>query len=58
MTAMAADRLLVVHHDDSQTRYEQVRYRPGRDSVRVVDADGREIEHEDVLRVHAEWDAR
>jgi hypothetical protein len=48
---MHADRLVVVHHDDRETEYEDVHYWPWRDGVSILDADGVElVKHEDVLR--------
>jgi hypothetical protein len=49
-----ADRLVVVHHDDRETVYEQVTYCPWRDGVTVY-RDGVQIaRHDDVLTLHTE----
>jgi hypothetical protein len=47
-----ADSLVVVHHDDTRTRYTDVRYQLHRDGVRIWCADG---EHalSDILMCHA-----
>jgi hypothetical protein len=47
-----ADMLTVVHHDDTRTRYEDVRYELHRDGIRIWSADG---EHAltDILMTHA-----
>jgi hypothetical protein len=49
-----ADRLVVVHHDDSETLYEKVSYCPWPGGVTVY-RDGVQIDrHDDVLTLHAE----
>jgi hypothetical protein len=35
-----ADTLTVVHHDDTRTRYEDVRYELLRDGIRIWSAEG------------------
>lgn len=47
-----ADTLTVVHHDDTRTRFKDVRYQLHRDGVRIWSSDG---EHaiSDVLMTHA-----
>ncbi|WP_169792418.1 hypothetical protein [Actinoplanes rectilineatus] len=50
MAHLYADVLLVVHHDDTRTAYEQVSYCPWRGGVTVYQ-DGEEIIHDDVLDV-------
>ncbi len=48
-----ADELLVVHHDDEETRYFEVTYCPWRGGVSVY-RDGELIaEHDDVLDTRA-----
>ena len=47
-----ADRLTVVHHDDTQTLYTDVRYALDRDGVRIRTAHG-DVAFTDVLTVHA-----
>jgi hypothetical protein len=49
MAATYADELLVVHHNDDETRYEQVSYCPWPGGVTVY-RDGEEIVIHDVLR--------
>jgi len=46
------DTLTVVHHDDTRTRYSDVRYELHRDGIRIWSADG---EHTitDILMTHA-----
>lgn len=50
-----ADRLTVVHHDDSTTEYDDVRYTLTAAGVRILDADGGEqlLSHNDVLTTDA-----
>jgi hypothetical protein len=48
MTAMHAGRLLVVHDDDRKTKYEDVRYRPGKDGQLTVYTAAGEVQHRDV----------
>jgi hypothetical protein len=43
-----ADNLTVVHHDDTQTRYTDVRYVLHRDGIRVF-SDAGEHDYTDVL---------
>ncbi len=50
-----ASELTVVHHDDTRTRYTDVRYRLYRDGVRVWTADGQR-DHPDVLMTLAHHD--
>jgi len=47
-----ADTLTVVHHDDTRTRYQDVRYQLIRNGIRIWSADG---EHAitDILTTHA-----
>ncbi|GAB1643746.1 hypothetical protein [Krasilnikovia sp. MM14-A1259] len=47
-----ADTLTVVHHDDTQTRYTDVRYQLIRDGIRIWSREG---EHSltDILMTHA-----
>jgi hypothetical protein len=47
-----ADMLTVVHHDDTRTRYEDVRYELLRDGIRIWSEDG---EHDitDILMTQA-----
>lgn len=47
-----ADHLTVVHHDDTQTRYTDVRYVLHRDGIRVFSESG-EHDFNDVLTTHA-----
>ncbi len=46
--------LTVHHHDDTVTVHEGVTYRLRPDGVTVVDADGNETDHDDVLHTEAE----
>ena len=49
-----ADELIVVHHDDTISRFADVKYTLGRAGLRVVSADGAEVffaSHE-VLTTH------
>ena len=46
-----ADNLTVVHHDDSQTRYTDVRYVLHRDGIRVFSETGQD-DFTDVLTTH------
>lgn len=50
-----ADELTVVHHDDTVTRFTDVRYTLGRRGLRVLMATGEEIliPQHDVLTTHA-----
>jgi hypothetical protein len=50
-----ADRLTVVHHDDSTTDYTDVRYQLTRAGLRILDAAGTETDlcTHDVLTTHA-----
>ncbi|GAB1641020.1 hypothetical protein KRMM14A1259_14430 [Krasilnikovia sp. MM14-A1259] len=41
---LPADELLVVHHDDTVSRFTDVTYTLGRHGLRVRTADGRETE--------------
>jgi hypothetical protein len=52
---LRADELTVVHHDDSVTRFTDVRYLLGRRGLRVLTATGEEIvfPQHDVLTTHA-----
>ena len=47
-----ADTLTVVHHDDTRTRYEDVRYELHRNGIRIWSSDG---EHAitDILMIQA-----
>jgi hypothetical protein len=47
-----ADTLTVVHHDDTRTRYQDVRYQLIRNGIKIWSADG---EHAitDILMTHA-----
>ena len=47
-----ADTLTVVHHDDTRTRFTDVRYQLLRDGIKIWSADG---EHAitDILMTHA-----
>jgi hypothetical protein len=47
-----ADTLTVVHHDDSETRYRNVRYALDRHGIRIWTAKG-EHAFTDVLTTHA-----
>jgi hypothetical protein len=47
-----ADHLTVVHHNDTQTRYTDVRYVLHRDGIRVFSEAG-EHDLRDVLTTHA-----
>ena len=47
-----ADTLTVVHHDDSRTRYTDVRYVLNRHGIRIFDGVG-EHAFTDVLTTHA-----
>jgi hypothetical protein len=47
-----ADTLTVVHHDDTRTRYTDVRYQLIRDGIRIWSADG-ELAITDILMTHA-----
>ncbi len=38
-----ADTLTVVHHDDTRTRFEDVRYQLHRDAIRIWSADGEQV---------------
>ncbi|WP_433372846.1 hypothetical protein ACQPZX_00605 [Actinoplanes sp. CA-142083] len=38
-----ADTLTVVHHDDTRTRFKNVRYRLHRDGIRIWTADGEHV---------------
>ncbi|MFI5893373.1 hypothetical protein ACIA5D_25025 [Actinoplanes sp. NPDC051513] len=38
-----ADTLTVVHHDDTRTRFKNVRYRLHRDGIRIWSADGEHV---------------
>ncbi|MFG1604504.1 hypothetical protein [Actinoplanes sp. NPDC049265] len=53
---LRADELTVVHHDDTVTRFTDVRYLLGRRGLRVVTATGEEIlfPRHDVLTTYAE----
>lgn len=54
MADLPADLLLVVHHDDTVSRYEQVTYCPWAGGVTVY-RDGVQIaEHNDVIDMQAE----
>lgn len=54
MADTRADRLVVKHHDDTETRYDNVTYCPWPDGVTVY-RDGAEIaRHDDVLTVWTE----
>jgi hypothetical protein len=52
---LRADELTVVHHDDTVSRFRDVRYTLGRDGLRVVTAAGDEMAFpsHDVLTTHA-----
>ncbi|MEV6633100.1 hypothetical protein AB0M54_20355 [Actinoplanes sp. NPDC051470] len=52
---LRADELTVVHHDDTVTRFTDVRYSLGRRGLHVVMATGEEIvfPQHDVLTTHA-----
>ena len=47
-----ADTLTVVHHDDTRTRYRDVRYQLVRNGIRIWSADG-EHAFTDILTTHA-----
>jgi hypothetical protein len=47
-----ADTLTVIHHDDSRTRFSDVRYQLHRDGIRIWSADGEQLVT-DVLMTHA-----
>lgn len=47
-----ADTLTVVHHDDTRTRYKDVRYQLHRDGIRIWAEDG-EYAWTDILMTHA-----
>lgn len=47
-----ADNLIVVHHDDTRTRYKDVRYQLHRDGIRIWSDEG-EFALTDVLMTHA-----
>jgi hypothetical protein len=47
-----ADTLTVVHHDDTRTRYHDVRYELHRDGIRIWSANG-EVAITDVLMTEA-----
>ncbi|MCA2212088.1 hypothetical protein [Jidongwangia harbinensis] len=51
---LRADELIVVHHDDTLTRFTDVRYTLSRRGLRLVLAGGEEIAfaHHDVLTTH------
>lgn len=38
-----ADTLTVVHHDDTRTRFKNVRYQLHRDGIRIWSADGEHL---------------
>jgi len=48
-----ATTLTVIHHDDTRTRYREVRYQLHRDGVRIFTADGEHL-HTDILMTQAE----
>ena len=52
MADLPADRLTVLHHDDTVTVYEQVTYCLWRGGVTVYTA-GAEVRHDDVVDVQA-----
>jgi len=47
-----ADTLTVVHHDDTRTRYQDVRYQLMRNGIRIWSAEG-ELSFTDILMTHA-----
>jgi hypothetical protein len=47
-----ADNLIVVHHDDTRTRYQDVRYQLHRDGIRIWSDDGEHV-LSDILMTHA-----
>ena len=51
-----ADELTVVHHDDTVSRFHDVKYTLGRDGLRLIAGDGRErhFARHEVLTTHAE----
>ena len=53
-TPMPADVLEVYHHDGRVTYYDNVTYWPWRDGVSVWHHDGSQVDHPDVLAVHAD----
>lgn len=54
MADLPAARLVVVHHDDRETVYDDVTYCPWRDGVTVY-RDGVQVgRHDDVLTVRTE----
>lgn len=54
MADLPAARLVVVHHDDTETPYENVTYCPWRDGVTVY-REGVQIDrHDDVLMLRTE----
>jgi hypothetical protein len=52
---LPADELTVVYHDDTVSRFTDVRYTLGRDGLRLITAGGREryFPRHDVLTTHA-----
>ncbi|AEV86885.1 hypothetical protein ACWT_5867 [Actinoplanes sp. SE50] len=54
MADLPADLLVIVHHDDSVTRYEQVTYCPWPGGVTVYRNGEQIAEHNDVIGQHAE----
>jgi len=52
---LRADELTVVHHDDTVSRFTDVRYTLSRDGLRVVTACGRErhFPAHEILTTHA-----
>ena len=47
-----ADTLTVVHHDDTRTRFEDVRYELVRDGIRIFSDEGDHL-LTDILMTHA-----
>jgi hypothetical protein len=56
---LRADELTVVHHDDTVSRFTDVRYTLGRDGLRLITAGGGECHfpYHDVLLTHASYRA-
>ncbi|GGK95201.1 hypothetical protein [Mangrovihabitans endophyticus] len=48
-----ADTLTVVHHDDTRSRYKDVRYELHRDGIRIWSDRGELLALTDILMTHA-----
>jgi hypothetical protein len=48
-----ADTLTVVHHDDTRTRFKDVRYQLVRDGIRIFSDEGEDHLLTDILMTHA-----